>query len=387
MKIWRVPVTRQTYATSLLLTVPPELAGATLTINLAALVDNWRMIAQTVSPAECAATIKADGYGCGACEVAQALWDAGCRTFFVALPMEGKQVRDTLPEAVIYVLDGLLAGQAGFYIAHDLRPCLVDPADLNEWADAADGRRKAAIHIDTGINRLGLDRAQAEALAGDAGLMKRAGLCLMMSHLASGDDEANPSNADQRDRFASLRTLFPDLPASLANAPGTFLGPEFSHDLVRPGVALYGGNPLSGKPNPMQPVVSLTAPILQVRHVAQGDGVGYGATWRADRPSRIAIVGAGYADGLLRAMSWPAQQDGPARVCIAGQMAPIVGRVSMDMITIDVTDLDSQRVDRGTEAELLGANISVDDWARWSGTIAYEILTSLGRRYAKVYSS
>ncbi|MGI9512528.1 MAG: alanine racemase [Anderseniella sp.] len=369
------------------MTVPPELAGATLTINLAALVENWRLIARTVAPAECAATIKADGYGCGAREVAQALWNAGCRTFFVALPMEGKQVRDALPEAVIYILDGLLAGQADFYIAHDLRPCLVDPADLNEWADTVNGSHKAAVHIDTGINRLGFDRAQAEALAADAAMMKRAGLCLMMSHLASGEDEANSSNANQRDRFAELRSLFPDLPASLANAPGTFLGPDYCHDLVRPGVALYGGNPLSGKPNPMQPVVSLSAPILQVRHVDQGDGVGYGATWQAHRPSRIAIVGAGYADGLLRAMSWPAQHDGPAKAFVAGQMAPIVGRVSMDMITIDVTDLDPQQVDRGTKAELLGANISVDDWARWSGTISYEILTSLGRRYAKVYSS
>ncbi len=369
------------------MSVPPDLAGATLTIDLAALVENWRMIAGNVSPAECGATIKADGYGCGACEVASALWDAGCRTFFVALPMEGKQVRDTLPDAVIYVLDGLLAGQAGFYTAHDLRPSLVSPEDLSEWADATDGRHKAAVHIDTGINRLGFDPAQAEALAGDADLMRRAGLCLLMSHLASGDDDTNEANASQRDRFAGLRELFPDLPASLANAPGTFLGKEFAHDLVRPGVALYGGNPLTGKPNPMHRVVSLTAPVLQVRDVSPGHGVGYGATWKAERRSRIAIVGVGYADGLLRAMSWPALGSGPAQVSIAGQMVPIVGRVSMDMITIDVTDLDPKHVARGTKAELLGSNIGVDDWAGWSGTLAYEILTSLGRRYAKVYSS
>lgn len=369
------------------MTVSPDLAGATLTIDLAALVENWRMIAQTVSPAECGATIKADGYGCGACEVARALWDAGCRTFFVALPMEGKQVRDALPDAVIYVLDGLLAGQADFYIAHDLRPCLVSPEDLSEWADATDGRYKAAVHVDTGINRLGFDQAQAEALAGDADLIRRAGLCLMMSHLASGDDETNVSNANQRVQFAGLRKLFPGLPASLANAPGTFLGADFSHDLVRPGVALYGGNPLTGKPNPMHRVVSLTAPVLQVREVPEGHGVGYGATWRAERKSRIAIVGVGYADGLLRAMSWPALNNGPAKVSIAGHMAPIVGRVSMDMITIDVTGIDPAQVCRGTKAELLGSNVGVDDWADWSGTLAYEILTSLGRRYAKVYSS
>ncbi len=367
--------------------VPPELAGATLTIDLAALVENWRMIAGRVSPAECAATIKADGYGCGAVEVALALWSAGCTTFFVALPVEGKQVRDALPEAVIYVLDGLFAGQSGFYISHDLRPCLVSPCQLSEWADATEGRHKAAIHVDTGINRLGFDRAQAEAVAGDPDLIARAGLRLLISHLASGDDEACSSNAIQRDAFNRLRKLFPGLPASLANSPGTFLGSGFCHDLARPGVALYGGNPLAGKPNPMQPVISLTAAILQVRDVPIGEGVGYGATWQAARPSRIAIIGVGYADGLMRAMSWPAVHDGPARVCIAGHMAPIVGRVSMDMITVDVTDIDAEKLSRSPKAELLGANIQIDDWARWSGTVGYEILTSLGRRYAKVYSS
>jgi len=367
--------------------IPPELAGATLTIDLAALVENWRMIAGQVSPAECGATIKADGYGCGAVEVARALWSAGCTTFFVALPMEGKQVRDALPEAVIYVLDGLFQGQSGFYIAHDLRPCLVSPCQLSEWADTTEGRHKAAIHVDTGINRLGFDRAQAEAVAGDANLIARAGLCLLMSHLASGDDEASCSNAIQRDAFAGLCELFPELPASLSNSPGTFLGSGFRHDLARPGVALYGGNPLANKPNPMQTVVSLTAAILQVRDVPIGEGVGYGATWQANRPSRIAIIGVGYADGLLRAMSWPAMHDGPAVVCIAGQMVPIVGRVSMDMITIDVTDIDPDKLTGSPKAELLGPNIQIDDWARWSGTLCYEILTSLGRRYAKVYSS
>lgn len=369
------------------MSIPPELAGATLKIDLAALIENWRMIAKQISPAECGATIKADGYGCGAHEVAEALWQAGCRTFFVALPMEGKQVRDVLPDAIIYILDGLFSGQSEFYISHDLRPCLVSPEELKEWAKVADGRHKAAIHIDTGINRLGLDTTQTTVLANNTELADRAGLCLLMSHLASGDDETCSSNKEQRDEFSRLRKLFPAVPASLANSPGIFLGSEFAYDVVRPGVALYGGNPLANKPNPMQPVVSLSAPILQVRDVAEGQGVGYGATWRADRPSRIAIVGVGYADGLHRAMSWPASQDGPATVCIAGKSAPIVGRVSMDMITIDVTDFAPQVLSRGTRIELLGTNIGVDDWARWAGTIPYEILTSLGRRYAKVYSS
>ena len=366
--------------------IPAELAGATLTIDFAALADNWRMVRYQVSPAECGATIKANGYGCGTAEVAQALWDAGCRTFFVALPMEGKLVRDTLAGATIYVLDGLFAGQASFYIEHALRPCLASPEEIAEWAAATGGTQKAAVHVDTGINRLGLNRAQAEALASDDGLMKQAGLCLLMSHLQSGDDAADPMNTTQLERFEALKRIFPALPASLANSPGAFIGSAFAHDLARPGVALYGGNPFAGKPNPFKPVVRLSAPVIQVRDVAEGEGVGYSATWRAARPSRIAIIGAGYADGVLRHMSWPAN-DGPAEVVIAGTRCPIVGRVSMDMITVDVTDVKPAHVGRGSEAVLLGDGIGVDDWARWAGTIPYEILTSLGRRYAKVYSS
>jgi alanine racemase len=366
--------------------IPAELAGATLTINLAALADNWRQVRDQVSPAECGATIKANGYGCGAAEVAQALWDAGCRTFFVALPMEGKLVRDTLPGATVYVLDGLFAGQAHFYTEHGLRPCLASPEEIAEWADATGGAHKAAVHVDTGINRLGLTRAQAEALAADAALMERAGLCLLMSHLQSGDDATDAMNATQLERFETLKALFPALPASLANSPGAFISEAFSHDLARPGVALYGGNPFAGKPNPFKPVVRLSGPVIQVREVAAGEGVGYSATWRAERPSRIAIIAAGYADGVLRHMSWPAH-DGPAEVIIAGTRCPVVGRVSMDMITVDVTDIGPEHVQRGSEAVLLGETIGVDDWARWAGTIPYEILTSLGRRYAKVYSS
>jgi len=368
------------------MSIPAALAGATLTIDLAALADNWRTVRDAVAPAECGATIKADGYGCGAAQVARALWEAGCRTFFVALPMEGKLVRDTLHGAVIYVLDGLFAGQAAFYLKHDLRPALASPDEIAEWAAASGGRYKAAVHVDTGINRLGLTLPQAGALAADENLMQQAGLCLLMSHLQSGDNAADAMNATQLERFARLRALLPALPASLANSPGSFLGSAFAHDLARPGVALYGGNPFARKPNPFRPVVRLTAPVLQVREVAAGEGVGYGATWRAQRPSRIAIIGAGYADGVSRHMSWPAH-DGPAEVLIAGKRCPVVGRVSMDMITIDVTDITTGEVSRGTEAVLLGDEISVDDWARWTGTIPYEILTSLGRRYAKVYSS
>ena len=372
---------------NLTVTIPSELAGATLTINLAALADNWATIARQVAPATCGATVKADGYGCGLCEVSKTLAQAGCNTFFVALPMEGKELRETLPDAIIYILDGLLAGQTGFYKAHNLRPCLASPEELVEWANQTEGNYPAAVHVDTGINRLGLDDSQARELAGNSSLINKAGICLIMSHLACGDDETDNANTDQRDRFNELRQLFPGLPASLANSPGTYLGPDYQYDLVRPGVALYGGNPFASRTNKLKPVVSLSASVLQVRQIATGDGVGYGASWKAQRPSRIAIIGVGYADGMSRAMSWPAFRNGPAMVIIAGHKAPIVGRVSMDMITLDVTDIPHEDVVRGSKVELLGSVITVDDWARWSGTIPYEILTSLGRRYVKVYSS
>jgi alanine racemase len=206
-----------------------------------------------------------------------------------------------------------------------------------------------------------------------------------MSHLACADDPPHPINARQAEAFAELRAKLPGVPASLANSSGIFLGQGFTHDLVRPGIALYGGNPTPGLANPMQAVALLEGTVMQVRTIAEGDTVGYGATWQAQRDSRIAILGAGYKDGVPRALSSRAV-DGPAQLFIGGRRCPVIGRVSMDMMAIDVTGLPADSVRRGTRAEILGRNISIDEAAAWAGTISYELLTRLGSRYARLYT-
>ncbi len=367
---------------------PEDLAGAVLTVDVAAIRENWRSLAKLAGPAECGAAVKGDAYGLGIAPVARALWDAGCRGFFVARPKEGEELRGHLPEAVIYVLDGLFAGQAEFYAKLDLRPALISIDEAREWASfgRVHGRKLAcALHVDTGINRLGLPMTEFAALLDDPFTMAGLNLALVMSHLACADEPSHPLNARQRDAFAAIRARLPGARASLANSSGIFLGPTYAHDLVRPGIALYGGNPLPGKPNPMLPVVHLEAAILQLRDVAAGESVGYGATWVAKRMSRIAILGAGYKDGIPRALS-SSEKRGPAQVVIAGRRCPIAGRVSMDMMAADVTDLPRDSVARGTRAEILGRHIGADEAAAWAGTISYELFTRLGRRYARLYS-
>jgi alanine racemase len=364
-------------------------AGGVLSINLKALQQNYLTVKRQVSPAECAASVKADAYGLGMDEVAAALWAAGCRIFFVALPEEGKRLRAILAEAQIYILDGLLAGEAGFYAAHGLRPVLSQPEEIEEWARWCKEKARplpAGLHVETGINRLGLDGDQVRAIAAKKSLLAQFEPSLIMSHLAKADEPDDPFNELQRRRFEALRGLLPPMPASLANSGGAFLSREFHLDLVRPGIGLYGGNPFLRRANPFKPVVRLEGKVLQVKHVAAGETVGYGGSWRAERPSLIAVVAAGYADGYFRACSFPGSA-GQAKVLVCGAYAPVVGRVSMDMITVDVTDVPAQGIVRGTMVELFGEAITVDDLARWSGSIAYEILTRLGSRYPRLYSA
>ncbi|HFC04084.1 MAG TPA: alanine racemase [Rhizobiales bacterium] len=368
--------------------VQAEQAGALLTVDLRALQNNWRHLADLAGSAKCGAAVKADCYGLGLEPVVTALAEAGCETFFVALPLEGKEVRAVLPGADIFVLAGLLPGQAAFYHQHKLQPVLCTPTQVDEWQ--AFCRRKelklpAGLHIETGINRLGLTARQTRELAGQRDVLSAFRLTLVISHLACGDMPGDAMNIEQRDKFNQLRALLPDAPASLANSPGTFLGEEFTYDLVRPGIALYGGNPFGNRANPMSTVVRLYAPLLQVRQICTGESVGYGATWTAKRASRIGVIGAGYGDGLPRALSSPAK-DGPACVFIGGNYAPIIGRVSMDLITVDLTDVPEEMAQEGQRIELIGDNVSVDDIARWAGTIPYEVLTGLGSRYARLYS-
>jgi len=368
---------------------PQDLAGAVLTIDLKAIQENWRRLAARTAPAECGAAIKGNAYGLGVEPVAKALWATGCRTFFVARPMEGGELRAILPrEAIIYVLDGLFPGQAEFYAREELRPALIGREEAQEWIAFGTVYGRAlpcALHVDTGINRLGFSLADFERLLGDNEIMGRLNLTLVMSHLACADEPAHGLNKHQRDAFAKVRAPLPGVPASLANSSGIFLGRDYCHDLVRPGIALYGGNPVAPADNPMLPVAHLAGAVLQLRVIEPGETVGYGATWEAKRQTRVAILGAGYKDGVPRALS---SRDGrrPAQVYLAGRRCPIIGRVSMDMMAIDVTDVPPHLCTRGTRAELLGPNIAIDEVSQWADTISYELLTRLGQRFTRLYS-
>ena len=358
-------------------------AGGILTIDLAAIATNWRALAARAAPAHCAAVIKADGYGCGIEQVAGALTKAGCETFFVANLAEARSARAVASDAAIYVLNGLLPGTTPAFAEANLRPVLGSVAELEEWSAfrmASGWRGDAALHFDTGMNRLGFPFEEAAQIAGRVGSAK--GIALVMSHFACSEEE-HPLNAIQIERFRGVRTHFPGIAGSLSNSSGIFLGTAAHHDLVRPGVALYGANPTPGKPNPMQAVVALQARIVQLRDVEQGATVGYSATWTAQRPTRLAVVSVGYADGFLRAASASDKKPG-AEAIVSGQRCPIAGRVSMDLIAIDVTDVPGPP-QRGEPVTLLGKDISVDDLAERAGTIGYEVLTGLGRRYRRIY--
>ena len=347
-----------------------------VTIDLGALQANYRTLALQAPKAETGAAIKADAYGLGLAPCAKALWDAGCRSFFVARPLEGEELRAVLPDASIYVLDGLYTGEAEYYLQHRLIPSLISLDEAREWAAKGQGA-PCALHVDSGINRVSLSYDEFAALVAQQWSLN---VVLLMSHLASSEEPDNAFNETQRQRFAKARALLPNVRASFANSSGHFLGAEFTYDITRGGVALYGGNPLPGKPNPMKPVVTLEAKVLQVRDVPKGEATGYNSTWRAERDSKIALLGAGYRDGIPRRMS--SIFGGNAQVFLNDQRCPIVGRVSMDMVAVDITDHPAKR---GDWAEFFGHNISLDEAAVTAGTISWELLTHLGNRYARHY--
>src|ERR1700744_3442249 len=361
-------------------------ATGILTIDLDAIIANWRKLEKTAVPAECAAVVKANAYGCGAEQVSKALASAGCKTFFVATLDEARVVRAALPQATLYALDGFFQNTGDAYAKIDCKPVIGDLNELAEWdvfCRRSGWNGGAAIHIDTGMNRLGLTLPEAQGIiprinAGDHGIT------LVMSHLASAELVNNPNNARQLTAFREIPSLFSGVPASLSNSSGIYLGPQFQFDLVRPGAALYGINPTPEADNPMKPVVELKARIVQLRNVERGETVGYGGTWPARRPTKLAIVSAGYADGYFRAAS---ANDGTrgAEVVVAGKRCPVAGRISMDLIAVDITDLPTNTVRRGHMVTLIGEGITVDELAHHFGTIGYEVLTSLGPRYTRVY--
>lgn len=363
-------------------------AGGILTVDLGAIVENYRRLRGIASAAECAAVVKADAYGLGVAKVAPALAAAGCRSFFVATPDEGAALRRLLPAAAIYVLNGLAGGDGRELAERGLKPVLNSLGEIERWrARAGPAPLPAGLHFDTGMCRLGLPEGEVEALAAEPARLEGIAVELVMSHLACADEPGHALNREQRQRFDRLKVRLglrprsgaPPPRASLAASSGIFLGPDFHLEMVRPGAALYGLAPTPGAPNPMRQPFVLQGKILQVRDVDRGMTVGYGATHRFARPARLATVGAGYADGYLRALG----NGGTAFV--GDKQVPVVGRVSMDLITLDVTDVPPDRARPGDLVELIGPNIPTDAVAAAAGTIGYEILTSLGRRYARRY--
>ena len=364
---------------------PPEAeAGGVLTIDLSAIFDNYRALAVKVMPTECAAVVKGDAYGCGLDQVTAALSRAGCKTFFVAHLDEARRVRKLAPEAAIYVLNGFAVGSGPGFVEAYARPVINSSVELAEWDHfvASSGwHGGAGLHVDTGMNRLGLSLDETAAVAVRM-QSENHGITLLMSHFACADQPRHPLNDQQIRQFREIRTLFRGTPGSLANSSGIFLDPSAYCDMVRPGAALYGVNPVPGSPNPMKPVIGLQCRVLQVRSVPRNATVGYGATWTAKRASRIAVVAAGYADGLLRAAS-ASERD----VIVAGKRCRIVGRISMDLLAVDVTDLGEGAVRRGSLVTLIGGELSVDTVGAQAGTIGYEVLSSLGHRYHRIWKS
>jgi alanine racemase len=311
----------------------------------------------------------------------------GCKTFFVATLAEAQALRGLIANATIYVLDGLLPGTAGSFEDLNARPVLGSFAEVAEWAAFCDGhevRHPAAIHIDTGMTRLGLSALDARQLATDTAMLGRIEPSVIISHLACADDADDPKNEVQLALFEEMSALFPGVPRSLANSAGIGLGPRFHFELTRPGISLYGGSARILGPNPMESVVSLYGRIAQVAWAERGETVGYGASQTLKRRTRVATVCVGYADGFFRAVSANGQREGPPGM-IGEHRLPLLGRVSMDLTTFDATDVPKNLVQRGGWVELIGAHASVDDLAVFAGTIGYEVLTSLGRRYHRVY--
>jgi alanine racemase len=357
------------------------LAGAVLTVDLGAIRENYRRLVAHHSGGACAAVVKADAYGLGAAEIAAALVREGCRIFFVAHVSEGIALRDALGgHPQIYVLNGVPPGAEPDAASAGLTAVLNSTEQLAAWR--ADARRlgralPAALQVDSGMSRLGLAPSEVDAIAADPGSLNGIDLKLVMSHLACADEPDSPANALQLRNFKALREKLPPIPASLANSSGIFLGDDFHFDLARPGAALYGINPMPGKPNPMRQVVGLAAKIIQTRVLDEGTGVGYGHAYRTAGRSSVATISLGYADG------WP--RHAASQAFHHGVPLPFAGRVSMDSIVLDISALPAGTLKAGDTVELIGPHQTVDDIARQADTIGYEILTGLGGRFHRIY--
>lgn len=351
---------------------------ACLTVDLAALAANYATLRRLAPASEIGAVVKANAYGLGVAEVARALAAHGCGTYFVATVQEALELRRLLAEPVIYTLGGVPGGGAAALAAARIRPVLNCIEDARAWA--RDGRGlECALQIDTGLTRAGFDAHELDRLYAEGPLYPRLNVGLLLTHLASADDPGSPQNARQQAAFEALRARFPGLRTSCANSAGLLLGPAYCGDLVRPGIALYGGRPFADGPNPMQPVVRLEARVLQVRELKEAADVGYGASARVAAGTRLAILGIGYADGYPRSLG-----GGAGWALLGGVRAAVVGRVSMDLLTVDASAAPDVAV--GDVATLIGPGVTLEAVAEAAGTVGYEILTGIGARVERVYT-
>lgn len=369
----------------------PIHSNGRLTVDLDAIIANWKKLASKAKHKQCAAVVKADAYGLGAARVGKALYDAGCRDFFTATISEGAFMREVAPDARIYIFNGFNPKAEATYGKYRLIPVINSPTGIRDWTAKDRGSMRAALHLETGINRLGLTGEELDWLVNSPKILERLNPELVITHFACADDPADPMNDRQIEVFRNASAHFPDARKSMANSAGVFLGNRAHFDLLRPGISLYGGEAVNDVKNPMKPVVRLEGRIIQTKTARKGETVGYGATHTLDRDSVLAVVAIGYADGYHRGISGsgtPLRQAGigtGGEAMIGRRRVPIIGRVSMDMITLDVTDIPARTL-AGTEwVDLINRELRVDDLARSAGTIGYEILTSLGRRYERVY--
>lgn len=357
---------------------PDAAPPGVLRVDLDALARNYRKLRALAGAAECAAVVKADAYGLGLGPVAERLARAGCRRFFVATLREGVALRRLLADVPISVLEGPAAGAEPRFVDFGLTPVLNTVAQVEGWVRAGGG--PAALHLDTGMARLGLGAAEVEELAGRRELLRALRLDCIMTHLACADEPGHALNARQLEIFDTLRRRLPAARTSIANSAGVLLGGAYLGDLVRPGIALYGGNPRGTGPSPVEPVATLEGRILQLRDVTAATTVGYGATHRAEPPSRLAVLGVGYADGYPRCLGNRAQ------AAYRGLRVPVVGRVSMDLLCVDVSAVARGEISVGDYVELFGPTVALDEIAASAGTLAYEILTGLGARLERRYT-
>lgn len=363
----------------------PATAYSCLHIDTQALVNNFHFLENKIGDAKCAAVVKADAYGLGAENLSQNLAAAGCTVFFVAYLDEGIRLRQALAgdNATIFVLNGFFPGCEADFLAHDLTPVLTDLEQIDRWrrfAVACAQELPAALHVDTGMHRTGIPDVQLQILREQP--QRLIGLCikLVMSHLASATNMDDEFNSIQRQRFLNARQCLPLAPASLVSSGGIFLGAAYHFNMTRPGMALYGLNPTPSQPNPMQPILSLWAKIYQVQDIAPGDTVGYFQTYTAQKNQRVATIALGYADGV----PWLMKNQGA--LSIGGYMAPLIGRISMDLVTVDVTDIPESLVFPGQWAELLSKTSEIGDWVSFAQTSSHEVLMNIKKRPLRVYS-